>query len=269
MTFGEFADWIIETGKVPIEKNEFVKHDGKPVEIKNIDVEIALTVGDNHGTLFSGSNLAFNIVNQATFKIRTSDTSGKEHHLCYAMENYWDTPMTNAEFFHLGTILKPFPEKVYFDHHDRAYVFADFPLTRAGLLRFRRELPMAYKRFGCIPFERNNYRFVRAIPEKEPKEIRQIKRRLHDVREDIKSGREEFIGTEDLLALDETEKDFFTQNAKEFGIAYGLNNQREITDFLEPLNKRQRTDAAAAAILLKRFNQDIEAAAQMLARMKF
>jgi hypothetical protein len=37
----------------------------------------------------------------------------------------------------------------------------------------------------------------------------------------------------------------------------------------EPPLKRKRTDADAAAILLKHFNQDIEAAAQMLARMKF
>ena len=36
----------------------------------------------------------------------------------------------------------------------------------------------------------------------------------------------------------------------------------------QPSRKRQRTDAAAA-VLLRRFNQDIEAAAQMLARMKF
>jgi len=37
----------------------------------------------------------------------------------------------------------------------------------------------------------------------------------------------------------------------------------------QPPRKRKRTDADAAAMLLRRFNQDIEAAAQMLARMKF
>jgi hypothetical protein len=37
----------------------------------------------------------------------------------------------------------------------------------------------------------------------------------------------------------------------------------------QPPRKRRRGDVDAAAMLLKRFNQDIEAAAQMLARMKF
>jgi hypothetical protein len=271
MTFGEFADWVIETGREPIEKFEFVRRDGKTVEIKNIDVEIILAVGDDHGTLFRGSNLAFNIVNQATFKIKTSDTIGKEHHLCYARENYWSTPMTNAEFSHIGKILNPFPEKVFFAGHNRAYVIADFPLTRAGLLRFRRDLPLAYKRFSCIPFASENYRRVRAIIEEEPVEMRQLKNRLRDAREDIKRAREEVIDTEGFEAAEE---EFFTQNADNFGIAYGLNNQPEITNFFRrdgdddsPPQKRQRT--ASAAVLLKHFKQDIESAAQMLARMKF
>jgi hypothetical protein len=83
-----------------------------------------------------------------------------------------------------------------------------------------------------------------------------------------------------IVVDDDTEPEFWSglnpeqqlrrrQQQRSYVLKTDQQIEEEMNEGSPPPRKRKRKDADAAAMLLRRFNQDIEAAAQMLARMKF